>query len=549
MMNAGFSINVSQDNTKIESFISKDFDNFHFKSEEIEILFEGVIFNKKQLINSFSAKDFHQLVLDLYKRQKGNFISNFEGEFRGFLWDKLENKLFVYTNQTATQRVFYYKDDNVILIDTSLIRLNNSLKAKNIKRKANIQALYELLTFKVMLNNKTAIENVFKIPDGSFLEISNNNLLIRSYYNLNEVEIFKKSKNDAYREVHEIFSEAIRSEYEKDDELNSEHFSNLSGGLDCRISMFYAIQQGYAPDRVFCFSEKNYADEVISKQIAADYKIPYHVVDFDNFDFIKNVDELTSISEGTSFFLGAIHAEHAYTKLNLEKVKLVHTGQIGGAILGSFNKKSNDIEENLPLLYTNYSLFSKIEKEFEEISKKYSGYNIFMLENYGFGYTVIGSQVINRFAYQASGFMNPDFMKLVASLPHEWKYYSKFYIEWINTYCKEATKYKWERTFMKPDATWKTLFGDHVIRRGKNLFYNKLLNKGHKFSMVPYDYYYYSRQELQNYYQNYFSMNIDKVDKYPDLKKEVETLFMSTDFSHKALSINVLAIFKLFFDE
>lgn len=549
-MNQGFSICINQDDIQINSFIDEGYDNLKFSNQNVDFLFEGVLVNKKLLLQKFAAKDFQTLIETLYLDKKQNLIKLFEGEFRGYILDKNTDQLYLFTNHTATQRIFYFKNEDYFIADTQLVRLKNNLDKRNIACKPNIAGLYELLTFMVMLHNTTPLENVFKIPDGSYAVYEKGKLGITSYYDLNAVQSYSKNKETALKEIHEIFSEAMRLEYEKDDELGGNHFSNLSGGLDCRVSMFYAMQNGFHPDKVFCFSQKNYTDEKISRAMAKDYNIPYEFTNFGNFDLLKNVDRLTQKNEGTCFYMGAIHADYGYSQIDKTNIKLVHTGQIGGAILGSYNKSEKDdknILRHLPSLSTNARLLAQTEASVGGIAYEYRDYPTFMLKNFGFGYSVNGSLILSDFAYQVSGFMHSEFMKLVTSLPAEWKYYSKFYIDWLNAYCPEATKYTWERTFLKPDAHWKTFVGDHVVRRAKNIFYNKILGKQHLFSMVPYQYYFDQRTELQQFYENYYVDNISRIDAYSDLQKEVDLLFRENDVVKKSLALNVLSIFKLYF--
>ncbi|MFM9745649.1 hypothetical protein ACKI2C_49695, partial [Streptomyces brasiliscabiei] len=76
--------------------------------------------------------------------------------------------------------------------------------------------------------------------------------------------------------------------------------------------------------------------------------------------------------------------------------------------------------------------------------------------------------------------MTKDFLKFAVSLPPEWKFNHRFYLEWISRHCAEATHYKWERTLMKPDAYWKIIFGDKLLKRSYKIFYEKILKTPQK---------------------------------------------------------------------
>ena len=100
---------------------------------------------------------------------------------------------------------------------------------------------------------------------------------------------------------------------------------------------------------------------------------------------------------------------------------------------------------------------------------------------------------------------------------------------------------------MKPNANWKTSFGDQFLKRGFKILNEKILKTPQKSSMYPYQFYYDQSTEIQKYYQLYFDENFYRIENYPELSKDVLELFESADFSVKTQAINILSIFKLYF--
>ena len=119
--------------------------------------------------------------------------------------------------------------------------------------------------------------------------------------------------------------------------LNSNYLLALSGGLDSRVAMFYAIKNNQKPDNAFCFSQSNYLDHTISEKIARDFDLHYEFVPLDGGSFLSKIDQLTRISEGMVFFTGGIHVQHALDHLLYENFALFHGGAIGDGVLGAFN--------------------------------------------------------------------------------------------------------------------------------------------------------------------------------------------------------------------
>lgn len=548
-MKKGFSIQVSEKNIEINSFISDDYDNFYLKNERFDLLLEGVLLNKKKLLHEYAIKDFATLVLELYSQKKENLVKEFEGEIRGFIFDKIRYKLFVFTNITSTQRVFYGKFDQLVFIDTSLVRLNGNLRNAGINTEPNLESIYQLLCFSNLPEDKTPINGISKILDSHYLEIDCNsrNISENEYFSLSQIPIFSRDKNTAIDKMHEVFTESVIMEYEKDTEWGNNHLSLLSGGLDSRVAMMYAIQNNKKPDNALCFSQSGYFDHTISEDIAEDFGIHYEFIPLDGGKFLKKIDELTEISEGMVFYTGGIHVKHAVENMQYENFGLFHSGQIGDGVLGGFNTAPSRKKPSYFKIVENQKFFPKVQSSLDEMLKKHETEELFLLRNVAYNRTVLGAHVFQEKRYQTSPFMTGDFLKLAISLPEGWKFNHRFYLEWINKHCKEATKYRWERTLMKPDAHWKTSFGDKFLKRGFKILNEKIMNTPQHSSMYPYQYYFDRDQDIQNYYQKYFDDNIYRIEDYKELWSEVSELFNSPGFYSKSQAVNILSIFKLYF--
>ncbi|MBW8362369.1 MAG: hypothetical protein K0M56_09325 [Kaistella sp.] len=548
-MQKGFSITISEQETDIQSFISEDYDNCYLQTDQFEFLLEGVLLNKKKLLNDHAVKDFETLIRELYLNKKENLIKEFEGEYRGFIFDKSLKKIYAFTNITSTQRVFYGIFQDKIFIDSSLVRLNKTLQYSGIRTQPNIESIYQFLCFSNLPENKTPIENIFKVLDGHYIEIECSILKIveKPYFNIAETPVFSNGKSAAIDAIHQIFTDSVQMEYEKDTELNTNHLALLSGGLDSRIAMLYALKNGQIPQNVLCFSQTDYLDHTISRKIAQDYDLHYEFIPLDGGIYLKKIDELTEISEGMVFFTGGIHVKHAVENIQYENFALFHSGQIGDGVLGGFLTGPERKKPGYFKIVQNHKFLPKVQDSLKEILKKHETEELFLLRNIAYNRTVLGAHVFQEKRYQTSPFMTKEFLKLAISLPEAWKYNHHFYLEWIAKYCPEATKYRWERTLMKPDAKWKTAFGDQVVKRGFKIAHDKILKTPQKSSMYPYQYYFDSDADIQNYYRKYFDENLYRVESYPELSADLLKLFDSADFYSKSQAVNILSVFKLYF--
>src|SRR5690606_27576358 len=218
------------------------------------------------------------------------------------------------------------------------------------------------------------------------------------------------------------------------------------------------------------------------------------------------------------------------------------------AILGTYlsSPKKETPENGLRRLILDSTLSKKIEDKLIQASKEFETEELFLLHNRGFNLISTGIYVAENFSYQVSPFMNDEFIRFSLSLPKEWKFNQKIYIEWIRKHCKESTQFKWERTFLRPDKAWKTQFGINVLKRANNLSYAKILGKDYKLTKSPYEYYYKTNLGIQEFYKTYFNYHIDLIGN-SELKSDMVRLFEQGNFRSKSSVISRLSGYKKLF--
>lgn len=544
---SGFSIKIIKGNVEISQNLAVDYDNFFIDNNEITIVFEGLLLNKSLILKNNFANDFETLFINLFNKKGIAVLKELEGEFRGLIFDKRQQKLFVFTNPTATQKVYYSASKFGFFVDTQLKNLNSTL-CQFEKTSPDLVAIYQLLAIGNMLENNTPIRDVYKLLDGHFLEIDLDGRFKEiQYFSASSSKKFDGTMDEAINLVNENFDKSISLEYQKDTELGSNHLSLLSGGLDSRIALFSALLQNFISDRVLCFSQSGYHDATISRKIANDFHLPYEFVPLDDGKYLCAIDEVAEIGDGCTVFYGAPHVFHAVKQLKFQDFKIFHSGQIGDGILGGFNSAPNPVPPSFFKIIEDSHFLPKIEKKVKKIIQKYDTEEEFLLRNLAFNRTVLGAKVFQQKAIQTSPFMTKDFMTLALSLPEKWKFGHRFYLNWVNKCFPEATKYRWERTLMKPDAHWKTHVGDRFLKPLNKKLFSQILKVPSLASMYPYQMYYDNSLEIQGFYNDYYNENFHRLEAYTELAEDVRILFNSREYFSKAKALHILAVFKMFF--
>ena len=542
----GFQIHIKNGKVNIQQYIQPNhFDNVVSEDQDLSFGLEGVLLNQQQLKQT-TKKDQH-FFKSLYQANHLNAIKQLEGEIVGYVHDIKQQCLFAFTNFTGTRKCYYYQHQNELIIDTDLKRLVATLKTNKLPFSVDEFAMYALLVCGNTLENNTPIKEVKKLCDAEifYLDLKTFTPKIISYHEA--LPPFKGTKDDAINQLNDLFIAATKLEFDKDVEINRPSFALLSGGLDSRMTLINARQEGYAISEAFCFSQKGYWDEIVAKNIAADYDVPFHFVPLNGGEYVTAVDDIFAKSDGLINYISAAHINYTYQFIDADRFGLIHSGQLGDGILGSFNKHPFQHPPTTEKIVVMSRLFSKMKDEFQQILEQYKREEIFLTRNVGYNRAVLGSYLAESLStYQTSPFMHSDLIRFAQSLPEEWKYQQKIYIDWINTHQKEATNYIWERTLLKPTSNLNTIIGDKLMKRIFKIWKTKLTKDIEGANMTAYDFYFDQNKKLQDQVNSYFNEHIERVT-LPNLKADLMLQFTEGSFTEKAAVLTVLSNFKHYF--
>ncbi len=540
----GFVFNENVEN--VQPFLFQSFENNLYR-----FFLKGVILNFKHLVAEYgTASNCTDLISYLYEKFGSGFSSEFSGEFCGYLYDKREEKLFVFANLSASQTVFYHYYNRHLFIDTDLLSLKNSLDKHAAPYSADIEAAYCLLTLNSLPGNLTLLKDVKKLSGGEqlFFDAKAGRVAIEKIEDLSYVDAFSGNKQEAIHTLEDLFIRAVRQEYDFDLDRNLEHFALLSGGLDSRIGLLYAKNLGYSHHQALCFSHSGYWDETIATTIAEREQIPLKVVHLDGGDFLKNIDRLCSITQGLTNYTGGVHSEYALSTIDFSGEGLIHSGHLGDAVLGSYlsSDKKNPASAALYKMIASKRYLPKIEPLLSQLVALSPSEEAFLLYNRGFNFINVGNYVAENFSIAVSPFMHNDFLRFALSLPEKWRFNENIYIEWIRECSPAAANYIWERTLMRPDKVWKTRYGDQLKVRLYHLFFDKILNRPYACNMAPYEYYFKTNLDIAKYFDLYFSENIHLIQDQP-LKNDCIAMYQTGGFNEKTMVLSLLGSYKLLF--
>lgn len=511
-------------------------DKIFIETDAYVLGLDGVVLNRIELIKD---KPWHEFMIAAYEKNPDNFLDSFKGAFCGFVYHKLTKEIRIFNDHCAVKKLFYYADNKHFIFSSSLLEISKILAENKLSYSLNYRAAYTLLTYGGLIENDSLIKEVSRVYAAEIVHYNGKEKTHQHrYYNYNDIEIQELSKQNIINELDEKFNTALVLEYEKDIEYGYQHFTTLSGGLDSRMNVMLSAKHNYKNRTNLCFSQSNYLDEHIAKEISRDLNDKHIQVDLDSAEFVKQVDENARMCDYQSAYTGAAHLNYALNQIdNFSSFGLIHSGLLGDAILCGFTSDTKIQKPNIRSGLQSDMLFHKIENELKDLAKNYKSEDSFQLYYRQFGITVTGCYTSEHRSYMMSPFMEKDFMAFSLSIHPKHRFKSKIYIDWINDKHKELTKYVWEKTKTKPTAFHVnyTSYLYRVERKMKSILGNKTSN-----SMNPYEYWFDTKTHLYEFYESFYQQHISYVNANPELQADIQNMYTSDRIINKILAISLL---------
>lgn len=504
---------------------------------------EGYIVNRNELMNMSESNAWEDAYSMLVKKKE--FPGMLRGSFCGFHISTSE--ILFFTDHIGSKALYYYLNNNVIIVATNLTWIVEVLKHNGIPYTFNKNAAKYMLTYGFMLDNSTFISEIKRVMPGEKLCIANDIPNIIQYYKPSIQEVEDISEDEAIQKIDIAFRRAVKREFEKDKEYGYDHLVDLSGGLDSRMVTWVAHDMGYCKQTNYSYCKRGYLDYRISSKIARDLKHEYYFKQLDDFQWIYELEPILQLSNGSALYSGITGGKDCLENFNREKYGIEHTGMIGDVIISSFSSNKEKAYKK-PTFGTNQYSTSLIYDFSNSILDKYENQEIFDLYVRGFLGAMSTYPIRQNYFEVSSPFLDVDFMDTCFKLPIEYRAKHKIYLKWIKEYYPNATKYGWEKWagVWPRKELYLLVIGKFVLRkiyRTIRILFKQDIND----NMNPINYWYAKDTQAQAFFNNYFNENIRNDCLGAELREDITKLFKEGTANEKTQVLTVLGMAKLFF--
>jgi asparagine synthase (glutamine-hydrolysing) len=441
-------------------------DRFFETRNDVTICFEGVNLSDQ-------IKTTGHFFIE-YQEKGILFIDQLKGSYSGFVLDERENKIYIFNDHLSTKNIFYYYHKNLGFIFASELKaISKFFKCENRPFSLDEESVYMMALYGFLLEDHTYIKEVKKLPYSSTLTFDFTSLDI----NIKRRQKYSNQKNnhshkEAAYTINSHMEKSVEKSWRKDLEYTDKHLSLLSGGMDARTNIMLAKYLDFEKISTITFGQSKSKDVEYAQKIAIGEKLNHHqrILDYPNYLIDDIFENYIVPNDGLIMYHSSAHASSTIKSFNLEDYALLHTGQFGDSLFGSFTKPGfNFISQRGKIGYTGFvsdnNLLDKITM-LPDFLNKYQelGYEVYNYEQRQINATLYGDRCLNNLIDNISPFCDLDLMKYCLALPEAYKKDQIIYYTWLKQHHENILEYPWEKIEMSPNSMFKIIYGTYFKR-------------------------------------------------------------------------------------
>lgn len=510
-------------------------DKFIFENDEYIICLDGLILNGKVT------------PLDLiysYELNGDTFFDSLRGVFAGFLFIKSQRRIIIFSDQLGQKFIYYYNDNGKFICSLMINEIYETLKYNNIPYDLDVENASLMLANGSMIEDKTLCTQIKKIRPGAYIVYQDGIVTEKHYYKLKNESTCELSEDEIIDKIDFLFKQAVKRQFEKDNQYGYKHIVALSGGLDCRMTSWVANELGYTDQLNCTFSQTGYYDQKVPMAMAEFLKHEWLFKSLDNGVWLEDIDDCIRMTGGNIVYTTIAHTNSLYKYVNFDDLGLLHSGQLGDVTIATHEKTK------CPYGFGDGAYSPRLAKELNIETENFPNKEIGLFYHRYLTATNNGLQNLYPYTETMSPFLDLDFFEFALTIPESLRFNHNLYKKWILKYHPDAAKFEWEKLGAKISAI--TINIGHrqvaISTLPKRIFRKIFIRKDNlntKHNMNPFGYYITHNEELRLKMESYetYLYNI----KDNKLRERLVFNLKSSKPSEMFQAITLLGAVKLYF--
>jgi asparagine synthase (glutamine-hydrolysing) len=226
----------------------------------------GEIFNYRELRDGLMKRNHTfktncdvEVLPHLYEESGAEFLNRLNGQFAFAIYDRRRKSLLLARDHFGINPLFYTVVEGVLIFASEIKAI---LKHPLVRPEVNLAGLDQILSFPGLISPQTMFKNIFSLKSGHFLVVSNGEVRVSEYWDLDYPACGEVSfdKPEAYyiERLGELFERSVAYRLQADVPVGF----YLSGGLDS--SMIAAMISRLSTQKRHAFSI-SFSDAAISE--------------------------------------------------------------------------------------------------------------------------------------------------------------------------------------------------------------------------------------------------------------------------------------------
>jgi asparagine synthase (glutamine-hydrolysing) len=516
-----------------------------FETEKLWVFLDGLILNLSELKNEFGQKDFKSCLVFLISKYQQGVFHLLKGPFILLVIDKEKQSCWGGSDLMGNKQLYFTQKKGYYLFSNSIFLLNKARDRNSQKPSLDPVAAYQMLTLGYLLEDRTLLREVKKLKTGYSFYTFSGKIFLKRLYRWGEATTQNLSKDQIIATVNDLFSKAVKLQFNMDRKYHFDHLVSLSAGLDSRMTTFVAHHLGYGKKITnYTFSQSRFFDHQISKKIAKFLNHSWVFNPLDEGEILFNFREISALNDSMAIFYGSSHAWDTMKQLDTGKFGIVHTGQLGDVILGG-SYEGGYFEPQKDLFWGAYSKQLQGKLSDFSLNDSYSSRAQFLLYNRGMNFIQLGNRPLQVYFESISPFLDLDFVKFCDFIPKDYLVDNKLYDQWLLNYYPEAARFLHngrrrigERKQRKIKIGNFAFYHQDLLRK----LWEKIVKKSafSTFDMNPVASWYHSNEELKKISDEYVQDHLNLLDDWPELKNDAFHLYNQSFGKEKCQVITLL---------
>lgn len=243
------------------------------------IAYNGEIYNYKEIKEELSAKGRKfstdtdtETVLAAYEEWGENCLKKLNGIFAFAIYDVRKKEIFLVRDRLGVKPLFYYKDKKKFVFGSEL---KSVMAHPAIKKKLNLTAVSNFLTYGYTSEFETPLENIFPLRPGYFIKVNGAGAFCsKPYWRIpSEPSDFSGNKTEASEEIYSLLKNAVKKQLVADVDVSL----MLSSGLDSGALAYILHHDLKVPMEAFSmgFEDSEFDESKDAENLARMFDIPW----------------------------------------------------------------------------------------------------------------------------------------------------------------------------------------------------------------------------------------------------------------------------------